>query len=155
MGAKWIKEPSPNGAEEEFSGAGNSRAALDRTTDGGCLYIRAKGARLTDSKADFFTLSEIDAQRASGNKRYQEFLRVPAMSAGLYVLPAGGTDPQRPHHEDEMYYVVRGRARFRAGEEDREVSAGTVLFVAAEVEHRFYEIKEELAVLVFFAPAES
>ena len=28
---------------------------------------------------------------------------------GLYVLPAGGTDPQRPHNEDEMYYVVRGR----------------------------------------------
>jgi len=108
-----------------------------------------------DSKADFFTLNEIDAQRAAGNKLYKEFLRVPAMSAGLYVLPAGGTDPQRPHHEDEMYYVVRGRARFRAGDEDREISAGTVLFVAAEVEHRFHDIKEELAVLVFFAPAES
>jgi quercetin dioxygenase-like cupin family protein len=110
---------------------------------------------LTDSKAVFLTLSEIDAQRASGNKLYKEFLRVPAMSAGLYVLPAGGTDPQRPHREDEMYYVVRGRARFRAGDEDREISAGTVLFVAAEVEHRFYAIKEELTVLVFFAPVES
>jgi len=54
-----------------------------------------------------------------------------------------------------MYYVVRGRARFRAGEVDREISAGSVLFVAAEVEHRFHDIQEELAVLVFFAPAES
>ena len=114
-----------------------------------------KGQNLTDSKTAFFALSEIDAQRAAGNKLYKEFLRVPAMSAGVYVLPAGGTDPQRPHHEDEMYYVVRGRARFRAGDEDREISAGTVLFVAAEVEHRFHDIKEELAVLVFFAPAES
>lgn len=77
------------------------------------------------------------------------------MSAGLYVLAPGATDPQRPHHEDEMYYVVRGRARFRAGDDDREVSAGSVLFVAAEVEHRFYDVSEELAVLVFFAPAES
>ncbi len=77
------------------------------------------------------------------------------MSAGLYVLAAGATDSQRPHHEDEMYYVVRGRARFRAGKEDAEVSSGSVLFVAAEVEHRFYDIVEELAVLVFFAPAES
>jgi quercetin dioxygenase-like cupin family protein len=77
------------------------------------------------------------------------------MSAGLYVLAAGATDPQRPHHEDELYYVVRGRARFRAGDEDRGVSAGTVLFVAAKIEHRFYDIKEELAVLVFFAPAET
>jgi len=36
------------------------------------------------------------------------------MSAGLYVLPVGATDPQRPHHEDEMYYVIRGRAPFHA-----------------------------------------
>ena len=103
----------------------------------------------------FFTLNEIDAQRAESTKLYREFLRVASMSVGLYVLAAGATDPQRPHHEDEMYYVVRGRARFRAGAEDREVSGGTVLFVAAEVEHRFYDIKEELAVLVIFAPAES
>jgi quercetin dioxygenase-like cupin family protein len=110
---------------------------------------------VTESKADFFTLDEIDGQRARSGKLYREFLRVPALSAGLYVLAAGATDPQRPHHEDEMYYVVRGRARFRAGDVDREISAGRVLFVAAEVEHRFYEIAEELAVLVFFAPAES
>lgn len=106
-------------------------------------------------KTFFATVSEIDAQRGRIGKAYGEFLRVPSMSAGLYVLAAGAEDTQRPHHEDEMYFVVRGRARFRAGGEDREVSAGSVLFVAAEVEHRFYEIKEELAALVFFAPAES
>ncbi len=103
----------------------------------------------------FFSTTEIERNRAQNKRPYLEFLRVPAMSAGLYVLAAGGTDAQRPHHEDEMYYVVRGRARFQAGEQDREVSAGSVLFVAAEVEHRFYDIEEELAVLVFFAPAES
>jgi quercetin dioxygenase-like cupin family protein len=86
---------------------------------------------------------------------YREFLRVPAMSAGLYVLPAGATDPQRPHHEDEMYYMLHGKARFRAADQDWESSAGSVLFVAAEVERRFYDIAEELAVPVFFAPAES
>ena len=106
-------------------------------------------------KALFANLGEIDQQRSQSGKLYREFLRVPAMSAGLYVLAAGATDLQRPHHEDEMYYVVRGKARFRAGDEDREISAGSVLFVAAEVEHRFYDIAEELAVLVFFAPAES
>jgi len=106
-------------------------------------------------KVQFSRIDEIDDLRSKSAKLYREFLRVPAMSAGLYVLPAGAADPQRPHHEDEMYYVIRGRARFRAGEEDAEVSAGSVLFVAAEVEHRFYDIVEELAVLVFFAPAES
>ncbi len=106
-------------------------------------------------KTLFTTVAEINQTRAASRKLYGEFLRVPAMSAGLYVLPSGSSDPQRPHHEDEMYYVVRGRARFRAGDEDCEVTAGSVLFVAAEVEHRFYDIAEELAVLVFFAPAES
>ena len=99
--------------------------------------------------------AEIDRQRDESGKLYREFLRVPAMSAGLYVLAAGASDPQRPHHEDEMYYVVRGRGRFLAGDEDQEVLAGSVLFVAAQVEHRFYDIAEELALLVFFAPAES
>jgi len=106
-------------------------------------------------KALFANITEIDTQRTESGKLYGEFLRRPAMSAGLYVLAAGATDRQRPHHEDELYYVVRGRARFRAGGEEGEVSAGSVLFVAAEVEHRFYDITEELAVLVFFAPAES
>jgi mannose-6-phosphate isomerase-like protein (cupin superfamily) len=100
-------------------------------------------------------IGKIDQARAESGKLYREFLRVPDMSAGLYVLPAGASDLQRPHHEDEMYYVIRGRGRFRAGEQDAEVSEGSVLFVAAEVEHHFYDIAEELAVLVFFAPAES
>ena len=110
---------------------------------------------MSHPKAVFLSAAELEQQRAQSGKLYREFLRVPAMSAGLYVLPAGATDPQRPHHEDEMYFVIRGRARFRAGEEDREISAGSVLFVAAELAHRFYNIAEELAVLVFFAPAES
>jgi mannose-6-phosphate isomerase-like protein (cupin superfamily) len=105
--------------------------------------------------ADFLNLAEAEKRREQSGKRYLEFLRVPAMSAGVYVLPAGSTDPQSPHQEDEMYYVVRGRARMRAGSEDQAVSEGSIIFVAAEVEHRFYDITEELMVLVFFAPAES
>lgn len=106
-------------------------------------------------KTTFASLPEIEEQRAQSGKPYREFLRVPAMRAGLYVLPASATDRQKPHREDEIYYVVRGRARFKAGSEDREVSAGNVIFVAAQVGHRFYDISEELAVLVFFAPAET
>jgi len=105
--------------------------------------------------ANFFNIADAEKQRKDSGKRYSEFLRVPAMSAGIYVLPAGGADPQSPHKEDEMYYVVRGRARMRAGSEEQAVSEGSIIFVAAGVEHRFYEITEELMVLVFFAPAES
>ena len=106
-------------------------------------------------KAWYGKAEQIDGQRGANGTPYHEFLRVPAMSAGLYVLGVGASDRQRPHHEDEMYYVIRGRARFQAGGEDQEVGPGSVLFVSRQLEHRFHAIKEELAVLVFFAPAES
>jgi mannose-6-phosphate isomerase-like protein (cupin superfamily) len=102
----------------------------------------------------YFHIDDLNRQRAERNKLYLEFLRVPAMSAGVYVLAKGGTDPQKPHREDEMYYVVRGCAHMQIGLEHAEVRAGSVIFVEAEMEHRFYDIQEELEVLVFFAPAE-
>ncbi len=102
----------------------------------------------------FFHIDDLERRRAQSGKLYLEFLRVPAMNAGVYVLAKGSSDPQKPHHEDEMYYVVRGKARMKIGSEDAEVSAGSVIFVEAEAEHRFYDIQEELQVLVFFAPAE-
>lgn len=103
----------------------------------------------------FHDLPTISADRAHSGRLYQEFLRVPALSAGVYVLAAGATDPQSPHKEDELYYVVRGRGRMRVADEEKIVKAGSVIFVAAEVEHRFFDISEELELLVFFAPAES
>jgi mannose-6-phosphate isomerase-like protein (cupin superfamily) len=90
-----------------------------------------------------------------GDKRYHEFLRVPWMSAGIYVLSAGATDKQSPHKEDEIYYVVRGKAKMRLGREERSVREGDVIFVEKELEHRFFDIAEELALLVIFAPAET
>ena len=100
-------------------------------------------------------LAELIQQHASDQATYQEFLRVPALSSGLYFLPAGSQDPQQPHAEDEIYYVIRGRGAIRVGGEDRAVQPGTFVFVAAGVDHRFHSIAEDLAVLVLFAPAES
>jgi mannose-6-phosphate isomerase-like protein (cupin superfamily) len=103
----------------------------------------------------FFAASELEKQRTQSGKRYLEFLRIPPMSAGIYVLHAGATDRQSPHKEDEMYYVVRGRARMKVGDDDEAIGEGSIIFVEAGVEHRFHDIEEELVVLVFFAPAES
>jgi len=52
----------------------------------------------------FFHLDDLSRQRSETGKSYLEFLRVPAMSAGVYVLPKSGVDSQKPHREDEMYY---------------------------------------------------
>ncbi len=112
----------------------------------------------------FFKLSELREEHAAAGKRYLEFLRVPSLSTGLYVLPVEGEDPQTPHEQDEIYYVVSGRARMKITREesvatgmtseDRLVTTGSIIFVEAGTEHRFHSIEEELVVLVVFGPAE-
>lgn len=101
-----------------------------------------------------FELAQLISRKEASNKLYLEFFKVPDLSLGLYVLPAGGTDPQSPHTEAEVYYVVSGRAQINVAGEDRAVQAGSIVYVAKNVEHRFHSITEELQVLVFFAPAE-
>ena len=102
-----------------------------------------------------YELAQLSQQHKDSNKLYLEFLKVPDLSMGVYVLPAGGTDPQSPHTEDEVYYVVSGRAKIKVADEDRAVQAGSIVYVAKNVGHRFHSIEEELTLLVFFAPAES
>src|SRR5438876_5906761 len=103
---------------------------------------------------DLFQLSRLRAEQGRSGCRYLEFLRVPSLSLGLYVLPAGAMDGQQPHSEDEAYYVLGGRGRVQIGDADQAVEPGTILFVKATVPHRFHTITEELTLLVFFAPAE-
>jgi mannose-6-phosphate isomerase-like protein (cupin superfamily) len=83
-----------------------------------------------------------------------EQLRVPDLSVGTYSIPAGGVDGQSPHTEDEIYVVAAGSAVLESGGQRAEVAAGTVVYVPAGEVHRFTEVSQDLALLVFFAPAE-
>ena len=91
---------------------------------------------------------------AAGQRRYQEICRSKHLSAGVYRLSPESADRQQPHLEDEIYFVLAGRARFTSGDETVDVSPGTVLLVLAGEMHRFYDITEPLEVLVVFGPAE-
>ncbi|MGH2558395.1 MAG: cupin domain-containing protein [Thermomicrobiales bacterium] len=102
-----------------------------------------------------FDLADLKQRHKEGGRLYHEFLRVPALSTGLYILPAGGADPQQPHDEDEVYFVIGGRATINVDGEDRPVQTGTTVYVAARVPHHFHSIEEDLTILVFFAPAET
>jgi mannose-6-phosphate isomerase-like protein (cupin superfamily) len=97
------------------------------------------------------TLDDLQAEHQARGEPWLEFLREGSVRAGFYVLEPGAWDHQTPHDEDEMYYVVSGRAVFQAGAERRAVGAGSVIFVAKHQEHRFSDIEERLRVLVFFA----
>ena len=103
---------------------------------------------------DAFELADLAARQEASGRPYLEFLTVPDLSVGVYVLRAGEPDLQQPHTEDEVYYVVSGRGRISVGDEDREVRAGSIVFVARAVAHRFHDIAEDLTLLVMFGPAE-
>ncbi|MCH7800803.1 MAG: cupin domain-containing protein [Chloroflexi bacterium] len=102
---------------------------------------------------DAFEFSELVRQQDQSGERYLEFLTVPTMSLGVYSLPAGGVDTQQPHTEDEIYYIVSGRATISVDGEDRPVEPRSVVFVGAHVDHRFHTITEDMTILVVFAPA--
>jgi mannose-6-phosphate isomerase-like protein (cupin superfamily) len=91
-----------------------------------------------------------------GPAHWVEQLRVADLSVGTYSIPAGGTDEQSPHTEDEIYVITAGRARIVGGPEDSglAVRAGSVVYVAAREPHRFVDITEDLAAVVLFAPPE-
>lgn len=101
-----------------------------------------------------FDLAELIDARGTSGRLYHEFIRTHDLSVGIYELSAGAIDPQGPHTEDEVYYVVSGRALISVGAEERPVGPGSVVFVAADVVHRFHDIAEDLVILVFFGPAE-
>ena len=103
---------------------------------------------------DTFELADLLARREASGQPYLEFLSVPDLSLGLYVLAPGQPDLQQPHTEDEAYYVIAGTGRITVGEHVRDVGPGSVVFVAAGVPHRFHHIDEELRILVAFGPAE-
>lgn len=101
-----------------------------------------------------FDLSRLLEQAAAQDQHYYEFLRLPSMSMGIYTLPAGATDGQSQHKQDEIYYVISGKGKLRVEDKVQPAEAGAILFVAAHDTHKFIDIKEELTLLVFFAPAE-
>lgn len=101
-----------------------------------------------------FQTEEILSTMQRDKQAWKEFLRVPAMSMGIYRLGAGEIDRQSPHTEDEVYYVLAGRADFRLADDAIPVRAGSIIYVEKNAPHRFENIQEDLTTLVFFAPAE-
>ena len=101
---------------------------------------------------DAFDMCQIVADHVEHGERYHEFFSAERLSVGLYVLKAGTTDLQIPHTEDEIYYVVSGLATIDVVGEHRQVGPGAVIYVGAHSAHRFHSIKEDLSVIVVFAP---
>lgn len=106
---------------------------------------------MSASSWQVFDLDEVRGKLKGNAVEYLEFLNVPALNCGIYHLQAGSKDMQAPHDEDEVYVVLEGRARMRLGDAEREVGPGSLLYVGATTEHSFFQIEEDMTLLVMFA----
>ena len=104
-------------------------------------------------KGAVWSLADAMGRHQREGASYSQFFEVPEMSAGIYTLAAGTVDGQAPHVEDEIYYVISGKADMYIDGEITPVETGATIFVAREIEHRFQNITEDMTVLVIFAPA--
>lgn len=101
-----------------------------------------------------FRLDELEAERAANDGAYLQFIRERNMSVGLYALDAGELDPQQPHKQDEVYFVVSGRASITVGMETTQVGGEVSYMYRASTAHKFHHITEDLRVMVVFSPPE-
>ncbi len=105
-------------------------------------------------KSESFELKKLlkEAQISDGN--YLKFIDNNKLSSGIYELKKGEKDLQQPHEWDELYYVLEGKAQLQVEDKIYEAVPGSVLFVAAKVDHKFINIVKDLKVLVFFSKKE-
>jgi mannose-6-phosphate isomerase-like protein (cupin superfamily) len=106
---------------------------------------------MTSDQWQVFDLAEVRERLTGAAVEYLEFLNVPSMKSGVYFLPAGSKDMQSHHDEDEVYLVLEGKARMRLGDREKAVGPGSLLYVGATTEHSFFEIDEDMTLLVMFA----
>jgi mannose-6-phosphate isomerase-like protein (cupin superfamily) len=109
---------------------------------------------MSDNAWKVFDLAELLPRVEGSEPCFLEYLRMPGLSSAVYRLPAGARDMQAPHLEDEIYFVVSGKARLKVGDLEKEVGPGAILYVKATEEHSFFDISEDLTLLAFFGKAD-
>ena len=100
-----------------------------------------------------FALDDMMAQmpRAKEKGWVEAPLKYGSLLLGVYA--PRGEDPQEPHEQDEVYVVMRGHGTFVNGAERKAFAPGDLLFVPANVVHRFEDFSDDLALwVVFYGP---
>ena len=108
-----------------------------------------------------FDVNNLTQSMQGKSGEYLEFLHYPdtgntgaeskALSSGIYHLTRDSIDPQLPHDQDEVYYVLEGKACFKSDIDTRPIEKGSIIFVASQAAHKFVDIEQDLTLLVFFS----
>ena len=93
-------------------------------------------------------LEAIEQLKQEGEKPFVELMQHGTMTV-VYFAPKK-TDAQTPHQKDVLYFIARGHGEFNRNGEMIEYKAGDVLFVPANMEHRFENFSDDFATWVIF-----
>jgi len=104
--------------------------------------------------SSFFELDDLSQRNRETDTPYLRFIDEGSLSMGLYELPAGAVDRQSPHKRDEVYYVTKGNASLSVADDTLSVGPGSIVYVKAQIPHRFFDITDDLQVLVIFSNTE-
>lgn len=94
------------------------------------------------------TIAEVLQRIPAEGIRSAEAFRHGSLLIKLYA--PRGHDPQKPHEQDEIYVVAAGSGVFVAGQQRHSFGPGDLLFVAANVTHRFEDFSDDLVLWVAF-----
>ncbi|MBT8401559.1 MAG: cupin domain-containing protein [Rhodothermia bacterium] len=115
------------------------------------IPLNASGQKAQETGvAESYVVEQVVSDLKATSHRYRKLLDRQSMSAGVYILPSGATDSQRPHDRDEIYYVISGTGKLVVESDTLAAVPGVALFVAANADHQFIEIGDALELLVVF-----
>lgn len=95
-------------------------------------------------KMKVIDVNKVLAKLRAGKRKYTPFFKVPSLNTGIYTLPKGQVDGQSPDGQDELYYVLLGKAKMQSDGREKTVVKASLVFVAAGATHRFIDIEEDL-----------
>ena len=98
-----------------------------------------------------FALSDATRKLADADDNFVTLMT--GKNGRLLLFAPDGEDRQTPHTQDEFYVIVSGSGSFRRGEEAVTFVAGDVLFVPAQMPHRFENFSDDFQTwVIFFGP---
>ncbi len=85
--------------------------------------------------------------------QHKEVLTAGPITIEVGKYPAGSAAPKNPHNEEELYYILSGTGQIRVGDDTHDVEAGDLIHVEPNMEHDFFNITEDITVLIMLGPA--
>ncbi len=108
-------------------------------------------AKTAPIKMQVHQIDDVMAKHRASKRSYTPFFKVPSLRTRLYSLRKGARDGQSPHTQDELYYVLTGKAKMQCDGRREPVRKGSLVFIAAGTPHRYVDIEEALEPLGFFS----